>query len=110
MKRVIIKAKQTLAGVYGQISEGEETTLHEKHAKQLEDRGLVEIIGDADEDEEEEGEKGGNFTITDNTGKEKEKAEQDTDKSDPTGKEKSDKAGPSATKKEAPKRAAPKKK
>ena len=94
-KFVTATAKQTLHGVYGLANAGDTITLSEKHAKELEEKGLVENITDASE-EEPKGKQG--LSISDNTGKPKEKAEQDTDKENPTGKEKKEKAGPNAPK------------
>jgi len=96
MAKVKAIAKQTLAGSYGVATEGQEIVLDEKHARQLEKSGAIEITGEAGEDEGEQ--KEGSFTITDNTGG-KEKAEGDTDKANPTG-----------AKKAEPAKAAPKKK
>lgn len=100
-KKVTAKALQTLHGSYGLANSGDEITLDERHAKELAEKGLIEIIGEASDDAATE--KEGSFNITDNTGKAKEKAEADTDKANPTG-EKNAKAGPAAPKKSTKKK------
>lgn len=103
MAKVKAKALQSLAGEYGMAVAGDEIVLNKKHAEELQERGAIEIVGEADEAEVKEKET--SFNITDNTGKPKEKAEQETDPADPTGKEKNDKAGPGAAKTTAAKTA-----
>jgi hypothetical protein len=95
-KKVTAIAKQTIHGSYGLATEGQEIVLDEKHAKQLEKRGAIEITGETDD--EPTTKKEGSFSITDNTGKPKEKAEQDTDAKNPTG-EKNKNAGPGSNEK-----------
>lgn len=90
-------ANRTLMGEYGRVRQGEEITLNEKHAKELEKKGAITIIGDTEDEPTKE--KEGSFTITDNTGKNKEKAEEDTDEKNPVKKEKNEKAGPGKIKK-----------
>lgn len=108
MAKVKAIAKQTLYGSYGHAGEGQEIVLNENDAKQLEKSGAIEITGEASDDDVTE--KASSFSITDNTGKPKEKAEAETDAANPTGvKEKNATAGPAANKKTAPAKTSKKK-
>jgi hypothetical protein len=87
-----VKALTTLMGGYGKAYADDILELRSKDAKALSDQGLVEIIGETDTDEKDfvganltKPKKEADVTITDNTGKPSEKAEDDTDKKNPTG-------------------------
>jgi hypothetical protein len=120
MDKVKGRALQTLRGEYGRANIGEVVELPEKHAKQLEAKGLLEILGSS-ENKEVKQKKETSFRIKDNTQKQKEKAEVETDESNPTGvkekaekastdeKEKNESAGPSLSKAAAAKKPASKK-
>lgn len=76
-----VTAKQTLAGEYGQKAAGDTFEVKDRLAKELSDKGLVEITGDADGQDDnavhskEEADKAdsakGSVNITDNTNREK---------------------------------------
>lgn len=108
MAQVKAKVLQTTAGAYGLAQVDDEIVLDEKHAKELEEKGVIKILGAATGADKEKREN--SFRITDNTGTAKEKAEQDTDETDPTGqKEKSENAGPNPASKKGQETAATKK-
>lgn len=83
MAQVKAKALTTIAGSYGRALAGDEIILNDKHAKQLEDQGLIEITGDAPDDEDGTPKSKG-VRVTDKTGN-AEKAEGDTNPKNPTG-------------------------
>lgn len=89
------------AGVYGVAHTGDKLILHDKLAKDLEEKGTVKISGDASESAKESIADKGSFRISDNTGK-KTPSAGETNEKDVTGpdvKEKNDKAGPRGAKK-----------
>lgn len=98
-----VKFLGTSAGVYGIAHAGDELTLKDSIANQLEKQGTVKITGDADDDAEESVAEKGSFRISDQTSKEKAERIEETDPLDPTNeaknKEKNSKAGPNAAKK-----------
>lgn len=65
-----IKAKQTIAGLYGILNVDQTAEVQDKIADQLEAVGLVEIVGKASEDPEEEKNES-SISISDNSKKEK---------------------------------------
>jgi hypothetical protein len=92
--KVSATIKQTLHIEGTLYTVGQTITISELHAKELEGKDLLTITGDVSD--EATSEKENSFSITDNTGKPKEKAEKETNPVDPIG-EKNTKAGPSKT-------------
>jgi hypothetical protein len=87
-----VKFLHTSAGTYGLANEGDELTLKDSVANQLEKQGTVEITGDAGEDAEESVATKGSVRISDQTGQGTAPAGE-TNPKNPTG---ADKAGPKA--------------
>jgi hypothetical protein len=85
MKKV--KFLHTSAGTYGLAAEGDELTLQDSHAAQLEKQGVVKVTGDAGKDAEESVAEKGSLRINDLTAKANVSAGE-TDPKNPTGKDK----------------------
>lgn len=93
-----VKALSSMAGDYGFAKEGDELEVRDSNAKELEEKGLVKIIGKGSGDENNEAWRASNLTTTkegqekglrikDETNKSgKTGAEQDTDPKNVTGK------------------------
>jgi hypothetical protein len=85
MKKV--KFLHTSAGTYGLATEGDELTLQDSHAAQLEKQGVVKVTGDAGKDAEESVAEKGSLRINDLTAKANVSAGE-TDSKNPTSKDK----------------------
>jgi hypothetical protein len=88
-----VKFLHTSAGTYGLATEGDELTLQDSHAAQLEKQGVVKVTGDAGKDAEESVAEKGSLRINDLTAKAT-PAAGETDHKNPTG---ADKPAPKAT-------------